>query len=671
MMDREWKFCYSAALAGFVLAGALFAWFGPVSSVWAFKPKNSSSGKNPGDGTHQSITEDAINEADAEFFGIATPTKPMKKAIDDIAGANASVDLSTTFFSEKHHFDAESFADGQSLLISEFQDTVSALKNKDAKGARTKFGEALHTIQDFYSHSDWVELGNSGPNPALGRSGQTIQNVSTRSETTCVSCTGGGSCPNCAADVVTAHLTSGYFGIIFSSKPAGKCSHGGTGDATSTTPPTGGINKDTSLCSSSPHFNLHTTAAALAKEATKQFLRDIKAAVSTSELKLLLGAGPTLTISIDTTGSMGPIIDSVKNQAIQIVDTRLGTDQEPSKYVLAPFNDPGVGPVTVTDNPDTFKAAISSLFASGGGDCPELAMAGMLQGLAASDDGGDLFMFSDASAKDSAAAGNVSSLATSKDIKVFPILFGSCSPVDPGFIRVAAESGGQLFFLARSEAGTITRLADSIVRSNAVDLLSISDTVSGTAKTYTVPIDSTLTKITFSVSGITGVTITRPSGAVVSPTDPDVTIISLSSGVVFSIAGPAPGAWTVMVNGFSDFSLLGSGEGTLSLRSFEFVESGGRPGHEGFSTIAGLPLAGQVNTADAVIDGGFGSAQFELHTKAGALLQNLSLVRGSGLSANEFIGDVSLPSAPSLAYVTGTDAAGNPFQRVLPKTIQP
>src|SRR5207249_4491555 len=107
---------------------------------------------------------------------------------------------------------------------------------------------------------------------------------------------------------------------------------------------------------------------------------------------------------------------------------------------------------------------------SGGGDCPELAMTGMSQGLAASDDGGTMFMFTDASAKDSSLAGNVSSLAVSKDIKVYPILFGSCSPIDPGYQKVADDSGGQLFFLNASEAGNITKLADLVSRSNAVDL---------------------------------------------------------------------------------------------------------------------------------------------------------------------------------------------------------
>ena len=39
------------------------------------------------------------------------------------------------------------------------------------------------------------------------------------------------------------------------------------------------------------------------------------------------------------------------------------------------------------------------LFASAGGDCPELSMSGMLQALSTSDDGGDLFMFTDASSR--------------------------------------------------------------------------------------------------------------------------------------------------------------------------------------------------------------------------------------------------------------------------------
>jgi von Willebrand factor A domain-containing protein 7 len=172
-------------------------------------------------------------------------------------------------------------------------------------------------------------------------------------------------------------------------------------------------------------------AAAVAREATKKFIREIKNDVTQRQLKLLLGVGPSLAMAIDTTGSMGSIIDGVKQQAIAIVDARLGTDEEPSQYVLAPFNDPGVGPVQVTTDPDAFKAGISGLSADGGDDCPELSNSGMLQAVSSANEGGSLFMFTDASSKDGGLAGAVSSLATSKDIKVFPITFGSCSPLDP------------------------------------------------------------------------------------------------------------------------------------------------------------------------------------------------------------------------------------------------
>lgn len=173
--------------------------------------------------------------------------------MDEIASADAAVDF-LHFFSDRHHFDGEAFAAGQALVTSEFNSTVSALKKKDAKAARQNFGAALHSIQDFYSHSDWVELGNRSPHPNLGPPGQTIGNVSPINETTCVNCGAGtNGCADCTRNVVTTHLTNGYFALLFSSsKPDGKCSHGGSGDVTSSKVPTGGINKDTSLCSSSP-----------------------------------------------------------------------------------------------------------------------------------------------------------------------------------------------------------------------------------------------------------------------------------------------------------------------------------------------------------------------------------------------------------------------------------
>src|SRR5262249_33227654 len=148
---------------------------------------------NPFDETHQSITENAIKELDSEFFGITKLTKPMKKASERIVDANAEVDQDQV--TSAKHFDGESFPEGQARLLGLLQDIQNALGSDNALGARDALGQALHTIQDFYSHSNWVELGNGGPNSVLGRSGNAINRLAPNIPT-CQACTPCFTCGN-------------------------------------------------------------------------------------------------------------------------------------------------------------------------------------------------------------------------------------------------------------------------------------------------------------------------------------------------------------------------------------------------------------------------------------------------------------------------------------------
>jgi hypothetical protein len=649
------------AAAGLVLRPGPASAFFPTSLFTVFGLLGTS---------HQKMTEKSVEELDAEFFGITKLTKPMKKAIEQIADANVEVDDDQT--SSAKHFDGENFGGGQLFITTLNRPQIKpALQNDNAATARHHLGQALHTLQDFYAHSSWIEMGG-GLHPALGVPGATISGAGP-TEPTCRDCTllPAPFCPLCSTNITTPRLTSGYYAGEDRVKPfAAKCSHGGPFDG-SVTGAGLGINKDSSDCFFSPHASLHSGAAGAAREATKKFIRELKAELTPRELKLLLGVGPNLAMAIDTTGSMGPIIAAVRSSAIGIVNARLGTDEEPSKYVLTPFNDPSVGPTRVTTDPDVFKGSIGGLFASGGGDCPELAMTGMLQALSASDEGGDLFMFTDASSKDGGLAGAVASLAASKEIKVYPITFGSCSPIDPGYVRIAEESGGQVFQLFFSEAGRITQLADFLVRSNAVNVASVALTLPGTPLSLDVPIDSTLTRATFSVTGTTGVVLRRPDGSTVQATDPGVTFVPLSTAAIYSVTGPAPGAWRVELSGSGPVSLHVTGESGLDLDSFRFVEQRGRPGHEGFFPVAGLPAAGAANTVVAVMSGAFASVGFELRARDGSPLQTLSLVNGPGQDANEFSGSISLPDTKFLVYAAGLDGAGYPFQRLVPASVQP
>jgi hypothetical protein len=619
--------------------------------------------------SHEQITTDAVTAFDQSTFGATTLTSSMKQAIQDIIDANALVDKDQ--FHSSRHFDGESFPEGQALVTGEFATIKTDLANNDTAGARFTLGQALHSIQDFYSHSNWVETMGGSPNPSLGVPGIIIGRLS-QGTATCFAFTG-------LLITPSPGLTSGYYGAEDRPKPSdglplfpsgqGKCSHGGPFDTTTVLV---GINKDSRDPDLSPNGAYHDVAADAATQATLQFLNQIKndPAVTNKQLRLLFGVGGTLTISIDTTGSMGDIIAAVKQQAIEIVDSRIGTPDEPSKYVLAPFNDPTTGPITVTDDPDVFKVAISALSASGGGDCPELSMTGMLQGLAASDDGGDLFMFTDASSKDASLASNVSALATSKNIQIFPMVFGSCSPLDPAYIKVASDSGGQLFFLQRSEAGTVTQLAKLVVRPNSVNLASFADTLTGTPKTYSVPVNAGITTLTISISGTPTATVVRSDGSTAKAGDPGTTIINLSTGVIFAFANPASGIWNVTVNGSGSTSVIASGQSDVQFGLFRFVSPGGRPGHEGYYPIEGFPVAGQTATVEAKVDGVSTAPQFQLRTQAGTILQSFTLTSVPGTS-NEFSGTLTVPNVPFVVSAGGTDSSGTVFQRILPATVRP
>lgn len=54
-----------------------------------------------------------------------------------------------------------------------------------------------------------------------------------------------------------------------------------------------------------------------------------------------LTSSSVLCFVIDTTGSMSDDIVEAKRVSFEIIDSKRGTQQEPSAYILVPFNDPG------------------------------------------------------------------------------------------------------------------------------------------------------------------------------------------------------------------------------------------------------------------------------------------------------------------------------------------
>lgn len=627
----------------------------------------------PGAKTHVEITEDALQTIYTEL-GIPKVSKSMKEARRQITDANKEVDQDQ--FSSAKHFDGENFTAGASRVKNLLDQAVTQIKANDAAGARNSVGSALHSVQDFYAHSNWVESGRGGPSGELGR-GSSISGVSPPGEATCLEAPEFEPCFK--GNLITPNLTSGYYGGEDRLKPPGKCRHGGFFD---NAPGRGGISKDSGTCLGqqnfgildAPHNDNNPAATAVAMLATEQVFRDLKSRMTDREFKLLLGIGPSLGFAIDTTGSMGSVIAGVRASAVGIVNARLGTEQEPSKYVLSPFSDPSVGPTTVTPNPDLFKSQINSLFASGGGDCPELAMRGAFNAVDASDEGGDVFLYTDASAKDASLLGSVLSLSSSKKVRLFFALFGSCSPYDPAYFSLANSSGGQVFILNRAEAGVVTQLADMLSRNDAVDIEAAQNVLAGSSASHSFVVDSRLSKLTVSFSKVaaTGFVLRRPDGSVVASGQPGVSVIALSNATVFSIATPATGSWRADVSGSvgGEYSLLISGESDLSFDEFRFVELGGRPGHQGYYPIPGLPRLGSVIKGLAKLTGTPSSTLFEFRAMDGRQLQRFALADPGG-EAGRLLGDVTVPNENFRIYAVGTDSGGTAFQRLISTVVFP
>jgi hypothetical protein len=305
--------------------------------------------------THESITREAVRTFDLDptegnfavidpFTGIPGTTYSMEQAINEIVDADADVDLNQ--FIASAHFDGENFAGGQTRLLNFRQAIITALQANNPHQARINLGQAFHTIQDFYSHTNYVEMGNTTPLAQLGVPGQLIPAISALVPTclhdpTALKDTGAGSLIAAGLN----QLTSGYYGNEDRTPVFGepKCNHGGIKDSLGFD----GINKDTKavhplgfafdIAPFSPtHFNYHEQAAALATQATIKFLDDLlnqPPTITEPQMAGLLGADRLVLTNTNLTSTVDVIL-SIDLVSIQNPVDIFLNPQEDAQFVM-------------------------------------------------------------------------------------------------------------------------------------------------------------------------------------------------------------------------------------------------------------------------------------------------------------------------------------------------
>ncbi|XP_030594425.1 von Willebrand factor A domain-containing protein 7-like [Archocentrus centrarchus] len=598
-------------------------------------------------------------------------------ALQDIYTQNGLVDRDFAN-SPPHHFNSEAFLEGRGLITQGMLAIKANIRNQNFPTARQTLGRVLHTLQDFYSHSNWVELGYTEPYINLITPGLPLDNLADMNTATCSDCASG-TCSNQLLPNILKEkkLTSGYMGIYSSFKPKGKCSHGGAADLTSTESPRGGISKDERR---QDNLALHNAAVNAATTATLQLLEDVRLAVGDDDFLRMMGIARSSVVCfvIDTTGSMSDDIEEARSVAYEIIDSYKGTQDEPSEYILVPFNDPDFGPIIRTTDANKIKEEISKLNADGGGDAPEMCLSGLQLALTGAPSSSYIYVFTDAKAKDIELKDSIIALIRSTQSKVsffITEIFGrrrrSLRAAAFGDYReIALVSGGQAIQVSKSE---LPQATDIILDTSTSALVTVLQRARnpGKQETFSFVLDESLKNITIYITG-TAITfmLTDPAGVTQSQNEASGKLGTIKAvGNLWRIrlnSDKQTGPWQININSNQPYTLQITGQSTITF-IYNFVESFAGP-HPGYAVLTGLPQAGQPATLMLSVMGRRGPSSITTEHIG------LAKVSGSEGVSNGVITDMgngdilvtvdAVPEGEFVVTVKGTDKVSNSvFQR--------
>lgn len=620
---------------------------------------------------------------------------------DEVGDSNYYTDIAEMLVPEAHA--DNNLLGGASQRLTQLRRQIGdALAVCNRRAALDRLGEALHTTQDIFSHSNSVD------------NGFPIQNLLALQD-------GTAECSNSNLRFAPDGLVTGWFSFGFGNnadiycagKPAGACCHHF-------------LNKDSPGVVNGAR---HVAALAAATAGTNAYVDSVELdirqqfpATSVRMLSQLERAQRMVYFVIDTTGSMGTDIAGVKATVNAFLNGLASSDEAPT-LGLATFKD-SVNNLGTMCDVEALRNAVNSLFPSGGGDCPEASNAALLSALqqfpvGITDmqlKGGRIMLATDASAKDAFLGSQVEFVARQRGVSIDAILTGDCvaegstTPVtaetsdngDPTPMATAFEApaissdpinspsartqlraltertGGVLFNVSRFEVDDVAPVLLDLSHPDVAVLLRRKLTVSGIASLDMPVDDSVKGPVTFMVTASSAgslptLKVRRPDGSIVQPTDVGVTRRQLSSVSSYTINAPAVGMWRVELAGTGAAVLRVFAATDLRLNSVRLLQAAGqraRP-QETLVPLEGEPVAGGVATADLRFSTTADVDTIKLLTESGELLETLAAV--DRLSERKYRAKLSIPRQVFVIETNGTTAEGNQFVRqvTLPVSPQP
>ena len=219
----------------------------------------------------------------------------------------------------------------------------------------------------------------------------------------------------------------------------------------------------------------------------------------------------------------------------------------------------GVGPITILNRDlsklDSFITAVQALTASGGGNFPEFALDGMLQGLQVTQVIGDvtndlmtvgsqMIVITDALSLRPEITDTVISEANMRGVCIHLFIArvgGAIRALSDGiYERVAAETSG-LLIPDYSNFQLASFIADTAVTPCGFINVPSTSSSSTSVETFDVSVFTSLLQLSIGASSGATVTITRPDSS-------SATVVASQGFAVFSEGNPQAGTWSVSVS---------------------------------------------------------------------------------------------------------------------------
>ena len=234
--------------------------------------------------------------------------------------------------------------------------------------------------------------------------------------------------------------------------------------------------------------------------------------------------------------------------------------------------------------------------------------------------------------------------------------------LDPSYFRVVEGTGGHLLLLAPEEIGDSAALLTAF-GDHPQTIFRLAGSMNPGLHEFTVPIDSTVDTVLFSISVqcLQTADVVRPSGALAIG-DGVTDLPNFRAQHMVIVRRPEPGMWTLRVAGSGISGVVVQARSGIGISPPEFAPAAA-------STFSPIPSAGIENTLRIRISGPASGVRASLVSGQFMLLAELPL------RADETDGSYVSPFTPGTeafrVLVTGNDAGGFVFQRMSAPLVAP